>query len=62
MNNIIKVTPYQGRKRCFGEYKCEKCQRKWMSGNSYANIAQDCVKCHIPVYPVKQVCCFIGNF
>ena len=55
MNSLAMTTPYQGRKRCFGEYNCEKCQRKWMSGNSYANIAQNCIKCHIPVYPIKQV-------
>lgn len=48
-------TPYQGRKRCFGEYKCPKCKRKWMSGNSWANMGQECIKCHINVYPHKQV-------
>lgn len=55
-NESTYVTPYQGRKRCFGEYKCNICQRKWMSGNSYANMAQECVKCKIAVYPNKQVC------
>nr|XP_004226858.1 zinc finger CCHC domain-containing protein 24 isoform X1 [Ciona intestinalis] len=48
------LTPYQGKKRCFGEYKCSKCKRKWMSGNSWANMGQDCIKCHINVYPHKQ--------
>ncbi|XP_017798789.1 PREDICTED: zinc finger CCHC domain-containing protein 24-like [Habropoda laboriosa] len=48
------LTPYQGRKRCFGEYKCPKCKRKWMSGNSWANMGQECIKCHINVYPHKQ--------
>ncbi|XP_038112413.1 uncharacterized protein LOC6051870 isoform X2 [Culex quinquefasciatus] len=48
-------TPYQGKKRCFGEYKCPKCKRKWMSGNSWANHGQECIKCHINVYPHKQV-------
>lgn len=38
-----------------GEYKCDKCKRKWMSGNSWSNMAQDCIKCHIKVYPHKQV-------
>ncbi|KAL1465797.1 hypothetical protein WDU94_005337 [Cyamophila willieti] len=47
-------TPYQGRKRCFGEYKCSKCKRKWMSGNSWANMGQECIKCNINVYPHKQ--------
>uniref|UniRef100_T1JLN0 CCHC-type domain-containing protein n=1 Tax=Strigamia maritima TaxID=126957 RepID=T1JLN0_STRMM len=48
------LTPYQGKKRCFGEYKCPKCKRKWMSGNSWANMGQECSKCHINVYPHKQ--------
>ncbi|CAG0896627.1 unnamed protein product [Darwinula stevensoni] len=48
------LTPYQGRKRCFGEYRCPKCKRKWMSGNSWANMGQECIKCHINVYPHKQ--------
>jgi hypothetical protein len=48
------LTPYQGKKRCFGEYKCPKCKRKWMSGNSWANTGQECIKCHINVYPHKQ--------
>ncbi|KAL1493997.1 hypothetical protein ABEB36_009672 [Hypothenemus hampei] len=47
-------TPYQGKKRCFGEYKCPKCKRKWMSGNSWANMGQECIKCRINVYPHKQ--------
>ncbi|XP_014204625.1 zinc finger CCHC domain-containing protein 24-like isoform X2 [Copidosoma floridanum] len=47
-------TPYQGKKRCFGEYKCPKCKRKWMSGNSWANMGQECIKCRINVYPNKQ--------
>eukprot|EP00794_Sanderia_malayensis_P016695 gene16695-18389_t len=48
------LTPYQGKKRCFGEYKCPSCKRKWMSGNSWANMGQMCVKCNINVYPHKQ--------
>ena len=53
------TTPYQGRKRCFGEYTCEKCQRKWMNGNSFANQGQECIKCHNMVYPTKQVNFFL---
>lgn len=66
MNDVVSIcvqarpkgeglTPYQGKKRCFGEYKCPKCKRKWMSGNSWANMGQECIKCHINVYPHKQV-------
>ena len=47
-------TPYQGQKRCFGEFKCHKCKRKWMSGNSWANTTQRCIKCKIEVFPSKQ--------
>ncbi|KAG7170876.1 Zinc finger CCHC domain-containing protein 24-like 1 [Homarus americanus] len=49
------LTPYQGKKRCFGEFRCTKCKRKWMSGNSWANCGQECIKCRINVYPHKQV-------
>ncbi|OTF73658.1 zinc binding domain-containing protein, partial [Euroglyphus maynei] len=48
------LTPYQGKKRCFGEFKCPSCHRKWMSGNSWANSGQMCVCCRIMVYPHKQ--------
>lgn len=54
-HKIDGKTPYQGKKRCFGEYKCTKCKRKWMSGNSWANTPQDCIKCQLRVYPHKQV-------
>lgn len=48
------LTPYQGKKRCFGEFKCPKCFRKWMSAVSWANTAQYCIKCRVNVYPHKQ--------
>ncbi|KAH7641622.1 zinc binding domain-containing protein [Dermatophagoides farinae] len=51
---IDGLTPYQGKKRCFGEFKCPSCHRKWMSGNSWANSGQMCVRCRIMVYPHKQ--------
>ncbi|ELT96201.1 hypothetical protein CAPTEDRAFT_101542, partial [Capitella teleta] len=47
-------TPYQGKERCFGEYRCSKCNRGWMSGNSWANMGQECQTCRINVYPHKQ--------
>lgn len=52
------LTPYQGGGRCFGEYQCPKCKRKWMSGNSWANAGQQCMKCKINVYAHKQVSVF----
>ncbi len=48
-------TPYQGKKRCFGEYSCPKCQKVWKSANSKANTPQQCTKCLSVVYPSKQV-------
>ncbi|XP_039756355.1 zinc finger CCHC domain-containing protein 24-like isoform X2 [Pararge aegeria] len=49
------LTPYQGKKRCFGEYRCPQCKRRWMSANSWANSGQDCNKCRINVYPHRQM-------
>ncbi|XP_014673503.1 PREDICTED: zinc finger CCHC domain-containing protein 24-like [Priapulus caudatus] len=48
------LTPDQVKKRCFGEYKCPECKRKWMSANSWANMGQKCIKCNINVHPHKQ--------
>ncbi|XP_065333486.1 zinc finger CCHC domain-containing protein 24-like [Cloeon dipterum] len=47
-------TPYQGGGRVFGEFRCTKCSRKWMSGNSWANMGQECQSCKVNVYPYKQ--------
>ncbi|CAM4712397.1 unnamed protein product [Leuciscus chuanchicus] len=44
----------QDNKRCFGEYRCPKCNRTWMSGNSWPNMGQECTKCHINVLAHKQ--------
>lgn len=52
---MYPMTPYQGRKRCFGEYKCHICERKWMSGDSFANTSQLCINCNAHVFPNKQV-------
>ncbi|XP_074660608.1 zinc finger CCHC domain-containing protein 24-like [Tubulanus polymorphus] len=48
------LTPYQGPKRVFGEYKCPDCGREWMSGNSWADMGQQCQSCKINIYPHKQ--------
>ncbi|VDK60239.1 unnamed protein product [Anisakis simplex] len=50
-----ELTPYQGRKKCYGEFQCQQCKRKWTSQNSVANEAQSCIKCHIAVFPHKQL-------
>lgn len=47
-------TPYQGGRRCFGEYRCPECNRGWMSANSWANTGQQCQNCSIVVYPHTQ--------
>ena len=44
-------TPYQGRKRCFGHYKCCK---EWTSGYSWADTCQQCSDCSKYIYPYKQ--------
>ncbi|CAH1794589.1 unnamed protein product, partial [Owenia fusiformis] len=41
-------------KRCFGEYMCPKCNREWMSGNSWPNKGQECQTCRINVMAHKQ--------
>ncbi|CAJ0936100.1 unnamed protein product, partial [Mesorhabditis belari] len=50
-----ELTPYQGRKKCYGEFQCQQCKRKWTSQNSVANEAQSCIKCHVAVFPHKQL-------
>ena len=52
-------TPYQGKKRCFGEYKCQKCLKMWKSANSRANESQKCSVCQNQVFPEKQVTYFL---
>ena len=47
------LTPYQGIKRCYGEFQCSRCKRRWSSCRRYCNEGQDCRKCKIPVYPYK---------
>lgn len=49
------LTPYQGKKRCFGEFKCPRCNREWQSGYSWANTGQKCENCKDKfVYPYSQ--------
>ena len=48
------LTPYQGKRRCFGEFRCRQCERVWMSGNSWANTGQLCKSCNITVLPHFQ--------
>ncbi|XP_031549461.1 zinc finger CCHC domain-containing protein 24-like [Actinia tenebrosa] len=48
------LTPYQGKRRVFGEFRCSSCNRLWQSGNSWANAGQKCKMCDIMVYPYKQ--------
>uniref|UniRef100_A0A383W7Q1 3CxxC-type domain-containing protein n=1 Tax=Tetradesmus obliquus TaxID=3088 RepID=A0A383W7Q1_TETOB len=51
------LTPYQGHGRAFGYFQCPTCDRKWMSGNSWADMGQECQHCRINVYPYKQWQC-----
>ncbi|KAI6175269.1 Zinc finger CCHC domain-containing protein 24 [Aphelenchoides bicaudatus] len=54
-NAYAELTPYQGRKKCYGEFTCGVCKRRWTSQNSVANEAQNCIKCSLPVFPHKQL-------
>ena len=56
---IVLETPYQGPNRMFGEFKCGTCNRRWSSGNSWANMGQMCKTCNIMVYPHEQVCIYL---
>lgn len=58
-NNIDKKTPYQGSRRCFGNFKCP-CGNGWSSSHSWANMGQKCFKCtnQQMVYPHAQVIVF----
>lgn len=47
-------TPYQGNKRCFGEYTCQRCNKQWKSANSRSNESQRCTCCGQQVFPMKQ--------
>ncbi|CAM1305416.1 ZCCHC24 (predicted) [Pycnogonum litorale] len=51
---VEKLTPYQGKKRSFGYFKCHQCQKMWSSGNSWANMGQECLTCRINIYPFRQ--------
>ena len=46
-------TPYQGKKRCLGIFKCT-CQRSWTSIHSYSNKSQKCLQCQTQTYPKNQ--------
>ena len=43
----VGKTPYQGQKRCFGEFECKTCGRRWMSGNSWANCGEWMTPCQL---------------
>jgi hypothetical protein len=47
------LTPYQGKKRCFGIYEC-MCSNTWASAYSWANTPQMCIECDMWIYPDHQ--------
>uniref|UniRef100_A0A1X7V0S7 Zinc finger domain-containing protein n=1 Tax=Amphimedon queenslandica TaxID=400682 RepID=A0A1X7V0S7_AMPQE len=47
-------TPYQGKKRAFGEFECY-CSNTWSSAYTYANTWQKCEVCKRKIYPYRQV-------
>lgn len=54
-NKRNKLTPYQGKNRAFGSFRCNYCLRHWYSGNSWANHYQVCKGCNREVYPYRQI-------
>lgn len=48
-------TPYQGQGRVFGTFLCVQCSNSWRSAGSWANMGQNCRKCHEHIYPHIQV-------
>ncbi len=49
----MNMTPYQGKRRCFGFYRCW-CKNQWHSAYSWANTTQECKVCSLNVYPYRQ--------
>ena len=49
------LTPYQGKKRSYGHFKCTQCNARWGSAYSWANTWQQCKTCKTKVYPYSQV-------
>ncbi|KAL5254230.1 hypothetical protein ACHWQZ_G013865 [Mnemiopsis leidyi] len=49
-----KSTPYQGKKRTFGFFRCRDCDSSWQSAYSWANCGQECKICRKLVYPYSQ--------
>ena len=56
MVNLMQKTPYQGKKRAWGKFRCptSTCNNSWSSGNSWANMGQKCKECGVMVYPHHQ--------
>ncbi|XP_058060911.1 zinc finger CCHC domain-containing protein 24-like [Anopheles bellator] len=52
--DTLKLTPYQGKCRAFGRFKCEKCNREWSSAHTWANCWQKCFDCNVQLYPFRQ--------
>ena len=47
------LTPYQGRKQCFGIFEC-MCSNTWASAYSWSNTPQMCIECDMWIYPHRQ--------
>ncbi len=56
LDSLFQKLPIKaGEDRMFGYFRCHECNRKWNSGNSWANMGQMCLQCDIMVYPYDQV-------
>lgn len=51
---VVTFVKYSGPQPCFGEYYCEQCDRCWKSSKSYAGKYQQCSRCRVNCWPVKQ--------
>ncbi|KAL7633844.1 UNVERIFIED_CONTAM: hypothetical protein RMT77_015800 [Armadillidium vulgare] len=54
LNDKPKLTPYQGKRRSFGWFRCAKCKKDWSSAYSWANTHQQCKTCLAEIYPYRQ--------
>ena len=51
---VVTFQTYSGPEPCFGEYYCVNCDRCWKSSNSYVAKYQNCSRCQVNCWPVKQ--------
>ena len=59
---VVTFEEYAGSEPCFGEYYCNKCDKRWRNGRSWIGMWQACYNCYEKkrliekCYPLKQRC------